>query len=164
MNYWRDIGTLDAYWEANMDLVAVDPQFNLYDQHWPIRTYQGNFLPPSSSSPRIFRGGRWASPWTPSSAGLHHFRRARAELRVVAACTRVHDHADVRESVVMENVVIGEHARIRRAIIDKDVIIPPKTVIGSTRSRIVNVSKSPIPGLVVISKGMKLHAAVDPSG
>jgi glucose-1-phosphate adenylyltransferase len=77
---------------------------------------------------------------------------------------RVQDHADVRESVVMENVVIGEHARIRRAIIDKDVIIPPKTEIGydldSDRRRFT-VTES---GLVVISKGMKLHASFDSSG
>ncbi|HZN43818.1 MAG TPA: glucose-1-phosphate adenylyltransferase, partial [Nitrospiraceae bacterium] len=73
-------------------------------------------------------------------------------------------HAEVRESVVMENVVIGEDARVRRAIIDKDVVIPPKTEIGydetADRQRF-NVTES---GLVVISKGMKLHASLHPSG
>jgi glucose-1-phosphate adenylyltransferase len=74
------------------------------------------------------------------------------------------DHADVRESVVMENVTIGEYARIRRAIIDKDVTIPSKTEIGydieADRKRFT-VTES---GLVAISKGMKLHAPFDPSG
>ena len=88
----------------------------------------------------------------------------RVQNSVLSPHVRVHDHADVRESVVMENVVIGEQARIRRAIIDKDVIIPPKTVIGfdpvADRQRF-KVTDS---GLVVISKGMKLHAAVDSSG
>jgi glucose-1-phosphate adenylyltransferase len=77
---------------------------------------------------------------------------------------RVLDHTDVRESIVMENVVIGAHSRIRRAIIDKDVTIPPHTHIGYNRdddARKFTVTDS---GLVVISKGMKLHATVDSSG
>ena len=58
VKYWRDIGTLDAYWEANMDLVAVDPLFNLYDQEWPIRTYQGQFPPAKFVFAQDFQGGR----------------------------------------------------------------------------------------------------------
>ncbi len=58
VKYWRDIGTLDAYWEANMDLVAVDPLFNLYDQHWPIRTYQGQFPPAKFVFAQDYQGGR----------------------------------------------------------------------------------------------------------
>jgi glucose-1-phosphate adenylyltransferase len=77
---------------------------------------------------------------------------------------RVHDHADVRESILMENVVIGEHARIRRAIIDKDVVIPPHTEIGYHREEDAQRFTVTESGLVVISKGMKLHAALDSSG
>ena len=83
---------------------------------------------------------------------------------VLSPNVRVQDHADVRESVIMENVVIGEQCRIRRAIIDKDVVIPSKTEIGYDRqadTQRFNVTES---GLVVISKGMKLHASLDPSG
>ena len=58
VQYWRDIGTLDAYWEANMDLVAVDPQFNLYDPEWPIRTYQGQFPPAKFVFAQDYQGGR----------------------------------------------------------------------------------------------------------
>jgi glucose-1-phosphate adenylyltransferase len=76
----------------------------------------------------------------------------------------VQDHAEVQDSILMENVLIGEHARIRRAVVDKEVVIPPKTEIGfdpmADRKRFT-VTES---GLVAISKGMKLHASLDPSG
>jgi glucose-1-phosphate adenylyltransferase len=164
VKYWRDIGTLDAYWEANMDLVAVDPLFNLYDEKWPIRTYQGQFPPAKFVFAQDFQGGRMGVALDSIVCGGCIISGGRVQNSVLSPNVRVHDHADVRESVVMENVVIGEHARIRRAIIDKDVIIPPKTEIGfdsHTDRHRFNVTDS---GLVVISKGMKLHAAVDSSG
>jgi glucose-1-phosphate adenylyltransferase len=83
---------------------------------------------------------------------------------VLSPDVRVQDHADVRDSVIMEHVTIGEHCRIRRAIIDKDVEIPDKTEIGYDReadAKRFHVTES---GLVVISKGMKLHASIDTSG
>ena len=61
VKYWRDIGTLDAYWEANLDLVAVDPLFNLYDQKWPIRTYQGQFPPAKFVFAQDYQGGRMSN-------------------------------------------------------------------------------------------------------
>jgi glucose-1-phosphate adenylyltransferase len=164
VKYWRDIGTLDAYWEANMDLVEVDPLFNLYDEAWPIRTYQGQFPPAKFVFAQDYQGGRMGVALDSIVCGGCIISGGRVQNSVLSPHVRVHDHADVRESVVMENVVIGEHAKIRRAIIDKDVIIPPKTEIGfdpaADRQRF-QVTDS---GLVVISKGMKLHAAVDPSG
>ncbi|HXF92186.1 MAG TPA: glucose-1-phosphate adenylyltransferase [Nitrospiraceae bacterium] len=164
VKYWRDIGTLDAYWEANMDLVAVDPLFNLYDQEWPIRTYQGQYPPAKFVFAQDYQGGRMGVALDSIVCGGCIISGGRVQNSVLSPNVRVQDHADVRESVVMENVVIGEHARIRRAIIDKDVIIPPKTEIGydldSDRRRFT-VTES---GLVVISKGMKLHASFDSSG
>ncbi|HKN85222.1 MAG TPA: glucose-1-phosphate adenylyltransferase [Nitrospiraceae bacterium] len=164
VKYWRDIGTLDAYWEANMDLVAVDPLFNLYDQNWPIRTYQGQFPPAKFVFAQDFDGGRMGVALDSIVCGGCIISGGRVQNSVLSPNVIVHDHADVRESVVMENVVIGEHARIRRAIIDKDVIIPPKTVIGYDREadrRRFTVTDS---GLVAISKGMKLHASVHSPG
>jgi glucose-1-phosphate adenylyltransferase len=164
VKYWRDIGTLDAYWEANMDLVAVDPQFNLYDQNWPIRTYQGQFPPAKFVFAQDFDGGRMGVALDSIVCGGCIISGGRVQNSVLSPNVVVHDHADVRESVVMENVVIGEHARIRRAIIDKDVIIPPKTEIGYDREadrRRFTVTDS---GLVAISKGMKLHASVHSPG
>ncbi len=164
VKYWRDIGTLDAYWEANMDLVAVDPLFNLYDQNWPIRTYQGQNPPAKFVFAQDFDGGRMGVALDSIVCGGCIISGGRVQNSVLSPNVRVQDHADVRESVVMENVVIGEHARIKRAIIDKDVIIPPKTEIGydleADRKRFT-VTES---GLVAISKGMKLHAPLDSSG
>src|SRR5213594_2429072 len=164
VKYWRDIGTLDAYWEANMDLVAVDPLFNMYDQMWPIRTYQGQFPPAKFVFADDYEGGRMGIALDSIVCGGCIISGARVQNSVLSPNVFVQDHAEVRESVVMENVVIGEHCRIRRAIIDKDVNIPPKTEIGydpdADRSRFT-VTDS---GLVAISKGMKLHASLHPSG
>lgn len=164
VKYWRDIGTLDAYWEANMDLVAVDPLCNMYDQMWPIRTYQGQFPPAKFVFADDYEGGRMGIALDSIVCGGCIISGARVQNSVLSPNVLVQDHAEVRESVVMENVVIGEHSRIRRAIIDKDVNIPPKTEIGydpdADRSRFT-VTDS---GLVAISKGMKLHASLHPSG
>ncbi|MGH7207120.1 MAG: glucose-1-phosphate adenylyltransferase [Nitrospiraceae bacterium] len=164
VKYWRDIGTLDAFWEANMDLVAVDPLFNLYDQHWPIRTYQGQFPPAKFVFAQDYEGGRMGIALDSIVCGGCIISGGRVQNSVLSPNVVVQDHTDVRESILMENVVIGEQCRIRRAIIDKDVIIPPKTEIGydrdADRSRFT-VTDS---GLVAISKGMKLHASLDPSG
>ena len=164
VKYWRDIGTLDAYWEANMDLVAVDPQFNLYDQNWPIRTYQGQFPPAKFVFAQDFKGGRMGVALDSIVCGGCIIAGGRVQNSVLSPNVIVQDHAEVQESILMENVLIGEHARIRRAVIDKDVIIPPKTEIGfdpvADRSRFT-VTES---GLVAISKGLKLNAALDPSG
>ena len=164
VKYWRDIGTLDAYWEANMDLVAVDPLFNLYDQLWPIRTYQGQYPPAKFVFAQDYEGGRMGIALDSIVCGGCIISGGRVQNSVLSPNVVVQDHAEVRESVVMENVVIGEHCRIKRAIIDKDVNIPPKTEIGydldADRGRFT-VTES---GLVAISKGMKLHASLHPSG
>ena len=165
VKYWRDIGTLDAYWEANLDLVAVDPLFNLYDQQWPIRTYQGQFPPAKFVFAQDYQGGRMGVALDSIVCGGCIISGGRVQNSVLSPNVRVQDHADVRESVVMENVVIGEQCRIRRAIIDKDVSNPAQdrksaTIATPTRQRFT-VTES---GLVVISKGMKLHASLDSSG
>jgi len=163
VKYWRDIGTLDAYWEANLDLVAVDPLFNLYDQEWPIRTYQGQYPPAKFVFAQDYQGGRMGVALDSIVCGGCIISGGRVQTSVLSPNVRVQDHADVRESVIMENVVIGEHCRIRRAIIDKDVVIPPNTEIGyngEADAQRFTVTES---GLVVISKGLKLHASLDSS-
>jgi glucose-1-phosphate adenylyltransferase len=164
VKYWRDIGTLDAYWEANLDLVAVDPLFNLYDQKWPIRTYQGQFPPAKFVFAQDYQGGRMGVALDSIVCGGCIISGGRVQTSVLSPNVRVQDHADVRESVIMENVVIGEHCRIKRAIIDKDVVIPPKTEIGYDHDADAQRFKVTESGLVVISKGMKLHASLDSSG
>ena len=164
VQYWRDIGTLDAYWEANMDLVAVDPLFNLYDPNWPIRTYQGQFPPAKFVFAQDYQGGRMGVALDSIVCGGCIISGARVHSSVLSPNVRVKDHADVRESILMGNVTIGEHSRVRRAIIDKDVTIPPNTEIGYNRDADAQRFTVTESGLVVISKGMKLHAAVDSSG
>jgi glucose-1-phosphate adenylyltransferase len=130
--YWRDVGTLDAYYQANMDLVAVDPVLNLYDSAWPIRT-----LPPQLPPPKFVFGEpgpigqarRGEAIDSMVSAGSivsgGHVRRS-----ILAPGVRVNSYATVEESILFEGVEVGRHSRIRRAIIDKDVKLPPYTVLG----------------------------------
>ncbi|BFU96724.1 MAG: Glucose-1-phosphate adenylyltransferase [Nitrospira sp.] len=164
VKYWRDIGTLDAYWEANLDLVAVDPLFNLYDQEWPIRTYQGQFPPAKFVFAQNYQGGRMGVALDSIVCGGCIISGGRVQNSVLSPNVRIQDHSDVRDSVIMENVEIGEHSRIRRAIIDKDVVIPAKTEIGYDREADAQRFTVTESGLVVISKGMKLHASLDSSG
>ena len=164
VQYWRDIGTLDAYWEANMDLVTVDPLFSLYDANWPIRTYQGQYPPAKFVFAEDYQGGRMGVALDSIVSGGCIISGARIQNSVLSPNVRVKDHAEVRESILMGNVVIGEHSRIRRAIIDKDVIIPPHSEIGYNREADAQRFTITESGLVVISKGMKLHATIDSSG
>ncbi len=163
VQYWRDIGTLDAYWEAQMDLVAVDPLFNLYDSQWPIRTYQGQYPPAKFVFAQEYQGGRMGVALDSIVCGGCIISGGRVQSSVLSPNVVVHDHAEVRESIVMENVRIGEHCRIRRAIIDKDVVIDAGTMIGydpeADRQRF-HVTES---GLVAIAKGMQVHASVHSS-
>lgn len=142
-----------------MDLVAVDPFFNLHDQAWPIRTYQGQFPPAKFVFAQDIQGGRMGVALDSIVCGGCIIGGGRVHKSVLSPNVVVKDYADVHESVLMENVVIGAHAKIRRAIIDKDVLIPPKTEIGydldRDRSRFA-VTES---GIVTISKGTKLSDA-----
>ena len=130
VKYWRDIGTLDAYYEANMDLVGVDPLLNLYDEAWPIRTYQGQFPPAKFVFADQYPGGRVGMALDSIVSGGCIIAGGKVEKSVLSPDVRVNQFADVQESVIMEDVEIGEGARIRRAIIDKGVNIPAGTVIG----------------------------------
>lgn len=126
-SYWRDIGTVEAYWAAQMDLVSIQPLFNLYNKSWPIRTGQSHD-PPAKF---VFRDQARMGIATESLVSLGciisggHIHRSVLSNRV-----RVNSFSEIEESVLFENVVIGRHAKIRRAIIDKDVEIPSNTQIG----------------------------------
>ena len=126
--YWRDIGTLDAYYEANMDLVQVNPEFNLYDPEWPLRTYQ----PQAPPAKFVFaEGGRRCgqaldsiiSPGCIVSGG-------RITGSVLCPNVRVHSFCQIDRCILMPGVRVGRHARLRRAIVDRDVFIPRGAVIG----------------------------------
>jgi glucose-1-phosphate adenylyltransferase len=126
--YWRDIGTIDAYYEANMDLCHVNPEFNLYDPEWPLRTYQVQ-APPAKF---VFADeGRRCGQALDSviSAGCI-ISGSRIAASVLCPNVRVHSFSDVDQSIIMPGVRIGRHARIRRAIIDRDVFVPRGARIG----------------------------------
>jgi glucose-1-phosphate adenylyltransferase len=126
--YWRDIGTLDAYYDANMDLCRVNPDFNLYDPEWPLRTYQVQ-APPAKF---VFADeGRRCGQALDSiiSAGCI-ISGSRVMGSVLCPNVRVHSFCEVDQSILMPGVRVGRHARIRRAIIDRDVFIPRGARIG----------------------------------
>jgi glucose-1-phosphate adenylyltransferase len=126
--YWRDIGTLDAYFEANMDLCQVNPEFNLYDPEWPLRTYQMQ-SPPAKF---VFADeGRRCGHALDSiiSAGCIISGSTIAG-SVLCPNVRVHSFCHIDSSILMPGVRVGRHARIRRAIIDRDVFIPRGALIG----------------------------------
>ena len=125
--YWRDIGTLDAFFDANMDLCGVDPEFNLYDPEWPLRTYQ----PQAPPAKFVFaetrrRGEALDSIISPGCI----ISGSRVEGSVLCPNVRVHSYGVIEQSMLMPGVRVGRHARIRRAIIDRDVLIPRGAVIG----------------------------------
>lgn len=153
--YWRDIGTVEAYWEAQMDLLAVTPQFNLYNKRWPIRTGPtldppAKFVLRDEQSSRVgYATESLVSPGCIISGGRIH-------RSVLSNRVRVNSFAEVFDSVLFEGVNVGRYARLRRCIIDKDVEIPPGTEIGydpvADRKRFF-VSDG---GIVVVPKRAKL--------
>jgi glucose-1-phosphate adenylyltransferase len=154
--YWRDVGSIDAYYQANMDLVAVDPIFSLYNYDWPIYTVQYNY-PPAKFVFRLESEGRVGQATDSlisegciiSGGKVHH--------SIISPKVRVNSYAVVEDSIVFENVNIGRHCKIRRAIVDKHVEIPPGTTIGydlEKDRRQFHVSDS---GIVIIPKGMHIE-------
>jgi glucose-1-phosphate adenylyltransferase len=152
-SYWRDVGTLDAYFEANMDLISVDPQLNMYDERWPIRTYLPNYPPAkfvfAEEGPNARRGQALDSIVCQGSI----ISGGTVERSILGNNTRVNSFAHVQDSILLDHVDIGRHARVRRAIIDKGVRIPSGTEVGfdaeHDRARGFTVSEG---GVVVIAK------------
>jgi glucose-1-phosphate adenylyltransferase len=127
--YWRDIGTVDAYWAAQLDLVAIQPAFNLYNQFWPIRTGYSHD-PPAKFVFRDEANARVGIA-TESLVSLGCIiSGGRIHRSVLSNRVRVNSFSHIEESVLFENVVIGRHVKIKKAIIDKDVEIPSDTQIG----------------------------------
>jgi glucose-1-phosphate adenylyltransferase len=125
--YWRDVGTLDAYYDANMDLCAVSPVFNLYDKSWPIRTRVRQYPPAKFVFGEPGRSGVAVNSVIASGTIISG---ATVSNSVVSADVRVNSYSNVDASIVFSHVNIGRHCRIRRAIIDRHVHIPEGTVIG----------------------------------
>jgi glucose-1-phosphate adenylyltransferase len=152
--YWRDVGTLDSYWNANMDLTGVDPFFNLYGSLWPVRTRQRQYPPakfvfnhPEHMEPRTGTAvDSLVSPGCIISGGT-------VRNSVLSCDVTVRSWAQVDESVIMDHVEVGRHCKIKKAIIDKENIIPSHTEIGinpqADRERFTVTPR----GIVVVPKG-----------
>lgn len=126
-SYWRDVGTIDAYYEANMDLVSVSPVFNLYDKSWPLRTWQQQYPPAkfvfADEDRRGFAVDSIVSPGSIVSGG-------RVSNSILGYDVRVNSYCDIDSTLVYNHVNVGRHSRIRRAIIDRHVTLPERTEIG----------------------------------
>jgi glucose-1-phosphate adenylyltransferase len=126
--YWRDIGTLDAYFEASMDLCHVNPEFNLYDPEWPLRTYQ----PQAPPAKFVFaeEGRRCGQALDSIISNGCIISGSRVTGSILCPNVRVHSFCDIDQAILMQGVRVGRHARIRQAIIDRDVLIPRGALIG----------------------------------
>jgi len=127
--YWRDVGTLDAYFEANMDLISVDPQFNLYDQEWPIRTHVRSY-PPAKTIWAMEHEGRVGVALNSIISQGSIVSGGRVTNSILSPEVRVNSYSTVDECILMNGVDIGRHARLHRVIVDKHVHIPAGTRIG----------------------------------
>ena len=152
--YWRDVGTLDAYYEASMDLIAVDPVFDMYNERWPILTW--DFPRPPAKFVHNVEGRRGRAlnslvgSGTIVSGGV--IRRS-----VVSAGVRVHSYATVEDSVLFEGVTIGRNAVVRRAILDKNVVVPDGFQLGVDQAKDAERFTISAGGVVVIGKGGSLR-------
>ena len=124
--YWRDVGTIDAYWDANIDLTATDPLLNLYDTDWPIWTYQQQLPPAKFVHNQDDRRG--AAIESLVSGGC--IVSGAVFRSVLFSQVRVHSYSSVNWSVLLPGVQVGRHARLTRVVIDRDCLIPDKLVIG----------------------------------
>ena len=148
--YWKDVGTLDSYYEANMDLIKVDPQLNLYSYQWPVLTNQGN-SPPAKT---VFEeGGRCGQNINSYVCGGCINSGGTVRRSIVGPRSKVHSYSLIEDSILFENVDVGRKARIKRAIIDENVVIPEGAEIGynhaADRLKGYTVTDS---GIVIVTK------------
>jgi glucose-1-phosphate adenylyltransferase len=156
--YWRDVGTLDAYWEANMELVSVSPELNLYDSDWPIMTAQAQSPPAKFVFDDEDRRGEAIDSMVSGGCVVSGTRVKRSLL--YSNC-KVKSYGSIKDSVLLPDVEVGRHCRIQRAIIDRGVVIPDHTEIGidhdDDRKRGFRVTPS---GLTLVTPdmlGQQLH-------
>ncbi len=152
--YWRDVGTIDAYWSANMDLISHDPELNLYSKAWPIRTYNYNDPPAKFIWEENDRVGMATNSLVSEGCVISGGSLSKC---ILSPQVRINSFSNISESILMENVNVGRYCEIKKAIIDKNVDIPPYTKIGVSREddikRGFHVTKN---GITVVPKGAVL--------
>lgn len=151
--YWRDVGTLDAYYQANMDLIEVVPELNMYDQAWPIRTNQPQLPPPKFVFREESTGRRGEAHDSIVCPGCI-ISGGQVTRSILSPNVRINSFAHVEQSILFSGVDVGRGARIRRAIIDKDVKVPRDAVVGydveHDKRRGFTITEQ---GVVVVAKG-----------
>lgn len=152
--YWRDVGNIDAYWHANMDLLNYSPELNLYSKEWPLRTFNYNYPPAKFIWQEGDRVGMATNSMVSEGCIISGGGLSRC---ILSPKVRINSYAQVSESILMENVSIGRYAEIKKAIIDKNVVIPAEMKIGFNREedehRGFYVSEE---GITVVPKGARL--------
>ena len=128
--YWRDVGSIDAYWQANMDLLEYDPELNLYSKDWPLRTFSYNYPPVKFIWQEGDRVGMATNSMVSEGCIVSGGTISRC---ILSPEVKINSFSQVTDSILMENVNVGRYSVIRKAIIDKNVIIPPYTYIGVSR-------------------------------
>lgn len=128
--YWRDIGTRDAYYLANMDLIKRKPEFDLYDKAWPVRTYHAQYPPLRMTSYEAKKEKKTGAIIDSVVSGGCVINGGKIERSVLSSNVHIQKDAHIADSILMEGVIVGENSQIRNAIIDKEVIIPAYSKIG----------------------------------
>ena len=152
--YWRDVGCIDAYWQANMDLLSYEPELNLYSREWPLRTFNHNYPPAKFIWQEGDRIGMATNSMVSEGCIVSGGMISHC---VLSPKVRINSFAQVSDSILMENVNVGRYSEVRKAIIDKNVDIPPYTKIGVNReddiARGFFVSRE---GVTVVPKNARL--------
>ena len=152
--YWRDVGSIDSYWQANMDLLEYETELNLYSTDWPLRTYNYNFPPAKFIWEEGERVGMATNSLVSEGCIISGGSISRC---VLSPKVRINSFSNVTDSILMENVTVGRYSEIRKAIIDKNVDIPPYTKIGiNTEEDIARGFIVSARGITVVPKGAKL--------
>src|SRR5215217_5260403 len=153
--YWRDVGTLDAFWEAHMDLISIDPVFNLYNSDWPILTSHEPLPPAKFVFADTDRMGHALDSMVCAGVVVSGGEVRRS---VLSPSVHVHSNATIEDSVIMPGVEVGRRAVVRRAIVDKDVYIHPGATVGVDREADAERFTVSQGGVVVIGKGDVVEA------
>ncbi len=154
--YWRDIGTLDSYYEATMDLVSRHPQFDLYDPRWLFRAWQPS-VPPFKSMHGFTEDGTLPGTVEDSIVGSGTIiSGGHVERSVLGRSVHVNSYSEVTDSILMDNVNIGRYAKVHRCIIDKNVVIPEGMEIGFDNEKDRSLFKVSAAGVVILPKNIDL--------
>jgi len=151
--YWRDVGTIDAYYEANMDLISVTPQLNLYDSQWPILTYQ---FPSPPAKTVWMEEGRVGTALNSIISNGCIISGGNVKRSILSPKVTVHSFAEIEDSVLLEGVDVGRNAKIKGTIVDKEVQIPEGMEIGYYLDEDAKRFTVTASGIVVVPKGIRL--------